>query len=174
MLILISMVDWVNWTILCTNYLRNVRGFVYRKLRLFPLLIALLDISGHAGWQYRKTVKFVYYSVIKVPCYAKENWTTTSEYCLPATCVPPPFVLRSMSFLSSIPLPQIPYFNHWYCYYCSRLWSGHRGCHVLDLQQPPNSGNHRNLHGIDPVVHTDVSSYFEDWIFFFRVWQSVR
>ena len=95
MLILITMVDWVNWTIMCTNYLRNVRGFVYCKLRLFPLLIALLDISGHAGWQYGKTVKFVYYSVIKVPYNAKENRPTTSEYCLPATafhhllsCVP--------------------------------------------------------------------------------------
>ena len=27
------------------------------KLRLFPLFIAILDITGHAGWQYGKTVK---------------------------------------------------------------------------------------------------------------------
>ena len=26
------------------------------KLRLFPLFIAILDITGHAGWQYGKTV----------------------------------------------------------------------------------------------------------------------
>ena len=31
------------------HHLRNVRGLF--KLCLFPLFIAILDITGHAGWQ---------------------------------------------------------------------------------------------------------------------------